>query len=147
MNTERVSGFSLVEVMIAVAVFAIIILAVGQAAMMGQIASNEVKEQTNILLGCQQIMDQLLVYSLDVLQAQDGSTFSVRALGPDSPLVEGGIVVVDANLNGDGDTGDIREGRNDILRVALYYKKAETSIAEIKRDENLILQRVVTLRQ
>jgi prepilin-type N-terminal cleavage/methylation domain-containing protein len=36
-QTERVSGFSLVEVMIAVAVFAIIILAIGQAAMGGRL--------------------------------------------------------------------------------------------------------------
>lgn len=148
MSIERVSGFSLIEVMITVAVFAIIMLAIGQAAMVGVRASNEVKEQTNILLGCQQVMEQCLLYSLTVLKDQNGSLFSVR-ITPDSPLVEGGVVVVDKDLNGDGDTNDFREGRteDDIFRVALYYKKAEKSAIEIKKRENLFLQRVIALRR
>ena len=154
MQAERVSGFSLIEVMIAVAVFAIIILAIGQAAMVGVRASNEVKEQTNILLGCQQVMEQCLLYSPSVLELENGSLFSLRVGGPDSDLVEGGVVVVDKDLNGDGtiqapSVSPYREGRaeDDIFRVALYYKKAETSAIEIKKPENLAFQRVITLHR
>jgi prepilin-type N-terminal cleavage/methylation domain-containing protein len=153
-STERVSGFSLVEVMIAVAVFAIIILAIGQAAMVGIGASNEVEEQANALLGCQQVMEQCLHYSLSELALQDGSLFSVRVHGPDTPLEEGGVVVVDKDLNGDGiiqapSVSPYQEGRaeGDIFRIALFYKKAEKSAAEIKKRENLVLQRVITLRR
>ena len=154
MQAERVSGFSLIEVMIAVAVFAIIILAIGQAAMVGVRASNEVKEQTNILLGCQQVMEQCLLYSPSVLELENGSLFSLRVGGPDSDLVEGGVVVVDKDLNGDGtiqapSVSPYQEGRaqDDIFRVALYYKKAENLATEIKKPENLFLQRVITLHR
>jgi prepilin-type N-terminal cleavage/methylation domain-containing protein len=166
-RTDRNSGFSLVEVMIGVAVFAIVILAISQASMVGVAASNEVKEQTNILLGCQQIMNQLLTYSMEVLQAQNGSSFSVRLSAPEEveggisygPLVEGGLIVVDGDLNGDGtiqapSVSPYREGLDsnndgvlDVLRVALYYKKAEKSATEIKKTENLVLQRDITLHK
>jgi prepilin-type N-terminal cleavage/methylation domain-containing protein len=161
--TERVSGFSLIEVMIGVAVFAIVILAISQASMVGVAASNEVKEQTNILLGCQQIMNQLLTYSMEVLQAQNGSSFSVRLSAPEEveggisygPLVEGGLIVVDGDLNGNGSIEPgLREGLDsnndgilDVLRVALYYKKAENAATEIKKTENLVLPRDITLHK
>jgi hypothetical protein len=102
-----------------------------------------VEERTNILLGCQQIMDLLLTYPLDVLMVPPVPAFSVRLHGPDTPLVEGGLIVVD---NYSPSAPGV-SAWNQIVRVKLYYKKGEQSEDIIKRDENLVLWRLLTLRR
>lgn len=120
-------GFTLIELMISVAIFAVLILALGQAVLVGQKSSKEAQRQANILLGCQQVLEQVQQKTVQQIIAEDGSTFSLRTAGPDAPLEGGGLINVDRDLNGDGtlQTGSLyREGRaeDDLIRVVISFK-------------------------
>ncbi len=126
-DTRDVRGFTLIEIMFSVTIFAILILGVGYAVLAGQRAANETREQAVVLLACQQVLEQLQGKSTDELLAADSSTFNVRMGGPDSLMEPGGKINVDKDLNGDGviQTGDLyREGRsqNDIVRIRISFK-------------------------
>lgn len=125
MRNEK--GFTLIEIMISVAIFAILILGLGYAVLAGQKVANETRSQAIVLLACQQVLEQLQEKSIDELLAENGSTFSIRMGGADAALVPGGVINVDKDLNGDGaiQTGNLyREGRteDDIVRVRISFK-------------------------
>ena len=125
MRDER--GFTLIEIMISVGVFAILILGLGYAVLAGQKVAGETRSQAIVLLACQQVLEQLQEKSIDELIAEDGSTFSIRMGGAGAAMEPGGVINVDEDLNGDGtiQTGDLyREGRSedDIVRVRISFK-------------------------
>ena len=128
-------GVTLIELMISVAVFAVLILALGQTVLVGQSAAKEAKRKANILLASQQVLEQVRQMSIDQVIANDGSTFSIRAAGPEGILESGGVISVDKDLNGDGalQTGSLyREDRteNDLVRVRISFK-GETIIEKV----------------
>lgn len=133
-------GVTLVELMISIAVFAILILALGQTVLVGQNAAREASRQANILLGCQQVLEQVQLQSVDQLIANDGSTFQIRTAGPEGTLQDGGVINVDTDLNGDGtiQAGSLyREGRaeDDLIRIRISFQ-GDTIIEKViaKRD-------------
>jgi len=126
-NMRDEKGFTLIEIMISVGVFAILILGLGYAVLAGQRVAGETRSQAIVLLACQQVLEQLQAKSIDELLAEDGSTFSIRLGGAGSTMEPGGVINVDKDLNGDGtiQTGDLyREGRSedDIVRVRISFK-------------------------
>jgi prepilin-type N-terminal cleavage/methylation domain-containing protein len=119
-------GFTLIEVMISLAVFGILILGLGQTVLVGQRASKEARRQANILLGCQQVLEQVQQKTVEQLIAEDGSTFQIRASGPEGSLEDGGLISIDKDLNGDEtiQTGSLyREDRaqDDLVRVRISF--------------------------
>ena len=134
-DSYRDRGFTLIEIMISVAVFAILILGLGQTVLVGQRAANDSKRQAVILLACQQVLEQIHGKSVEELLAEDGSTFNIRMGSTDAALESGGVINVDKDLNGDGtlQTGSLyREDRteNDLVRVRISFK-GETVIEKI----------------
>jgi prepilin-type N-terminal cleavage/methylation domain-containing protein len=137
-------GVTLVELMIAIAVFAILILGLGQTVLVGQRASREAKRQANILLGCQQVLEQVQQKTVAQLIAEHGSTFQIRAAGPEGLLEDGGEILVDKDLNGDGtlQTGSLyREdrGESDLIRVRIVFTDQITDYATV-------IEKVITER-
>lgn len=137
-------GLTLVELMISVATFAMLILGLGYAVLIGQRASKQAKRQANVLLGCQQVLEELQQKTIEQIIAEDCSTFKIRTAGPDAPLREGGLVRVDKDLNGDGiiQTGSLyREGReeNDLVRVIISFK-------DENNNDRIIIERVIAQR-
>ena len=94
------NGVTLVELMIAVAIFAVLILGLGQTVLVGQRASKEAKRQANILLGCQQVLEQVQQKTVAQLIADDGSTFQIRAAGPEGLLEDGADMPMWAVIEG-----------------------------------------------
>jgi prepilin-type N-terminal cleavage/methylation domain-containing protein len=124
---QKQNGFTLIEIMISVGVFAILILGLGYAVLAGQRVAGETRSQAIVLLACQQVVEQLQGKSIEELLAEDNSTFSIRMGGADASMEPGGVINVDKDLNGDGtiQTGDFyREGRteDDIVRVRISFK-------------------------
>ena len=129
------SGFTLVELMVSIGVFGILILGLGQTVLVGQNAAREARRQANILLGCQQVLEQVMQKTVEQILAESGSTFSIRTGGPSSALEDGGVITVDKDLNGDGaiQTGSLfREDRaeNDLIRVHISFNN-ETVIEKV----------------
>ena len=134
-SNSKPGGMTLIELMVSIAIFAILILALGQAVLQGQNASRESRRQANILLGCQQVLEEVKQKTIEQIIAEDGSTFSIRTGGPLSRLEEGGLITVDKDLNGDGVIEDgalYREGRaeNDLFRVRITFQE-ETVIEKV----------------
>ena len=132
---SRPGGMTLIELMVSIAVFAVLILGLGQAVLQGQNASREARRQANILLGCQQVLEQVNEKTIEQVIAEDGSTFSIRTGGPTSMLEDGGVIIVDKDLNGDGTIEDgslYREGRSqdDLVRVSISFQD-ETIIEKV----------------
>ena len=128
-------GLTLIEIMVSVAVFGILILGLGQTVLVGQRASKEARRQANILLGCQQVLEQVQQKTVALLIAEHGSTFQIRASGPEGLLEDGGLIEVDKDLNGDEtlQTGSLyREDRaqDDLVRVRISFK-GDTIIEKI----------------
>ena len=134
-DTTNESGITLIELSISIVVFAVLILALGQTVLVGQQAANEARRQANILLACQQVLEQVQQKTVAQMIAEDGSTFSVRVAGPEGVLESGGLISVDKDLNGDGalQTGSLfREDRgdNDLVRVRISFSD-ETIIEKV----------------
>jgi type II secretory pathway pseudopilin PulG len=138
---KNASGLSLIEVCVSIAVFAILILGIGQTVLVGQKAANETRRQANILLGCQQVLERVQQRTVPQLIAENGSTFRIRAAGPEGPLEDGGLITVDKDLNGDGtvQAGSLyREGRteDDLVRVLISFQGRAIIEKVVARRQN-----------
>jgi type II secretory pathway pseudopilin PulG len=126
-STPADKGVTLVEVVVSIATLAVLILALGQTVLVGQTAARESVREANILLGCQQVLEQVREKTVEQMIAEDGSTFTIRTAGPEGQPEEGGLISVDKDLNGDGvvqTDPTYREGRpeNDLVRVCISFK-------------------------
>lgn len=104
-SRENEAGFSLIEVVIAIAFLSTIAIAVGQALLTGQKNSQEIIKDATVLANCEDIMRQMSIMDMETLANQNGTTFTVDG------------------VNGTGTISVTRPymGSEDIARVVLYW--------------------------
>ncbi len=71
------AGFTLVEIVVAMAFFAVIAVGVGQALIAGQKASVTIKEDAVVLASCEHLLRQMSSMSISDIASQNGNTFNV----------------------------------------------------------------------
>ena len=91
------TGFTLLEVVIAVTILSVVAVGVGQALLTGQRASRELARQTAILSACEDWMRQVSGESITFIINQDGNTFTI-----DGVEGTGTITVIHPYLDSDG---------------------------------------------
>jgi type II secretory pathway pseudopilin PulG len=74
---ENETGFTLVEIMVAMAFFSLVIVGVAQAIITGQQHSQIIEENALILARCEDIMYQMESMSITDIAGENGTTFSV----------------------------------------------------------------------
>jgi uncharacterized protein (TIGR02598 family) len=95
-------GFSLLEVMIAMAVLAIAMAGILGLLLVTHQHNQSASETTMAYKACQEVMEQLQGMTYDEVLAQNGVTFAAKKLHPDQQI--GLITVTDASPPGDPDT-------------------------------------------
>ena len=76
-GNDRESGFTLIEIVVALMFFAIIAVGVGQGLIAGQQGSLELRKDAAILASCEDIMRQMSNMGIPDIEAQHGNTFTV----------------------------------------------------------------------
>lgn len=131
---ERTESFTLVEVMIACSVLAVILLGLGQTVLVSQKQTLSLSEDYEILSGCQKVMDEILRLPFEQILKQDKAKFGIR-LGSSKKQELSGMIEISRDLDGDGKVEEgapYYEGGKDAVRVSLYFR------------EKCILHRIVT---
>jgi len=100
------AGFTLVEIVISMAFFAVIALGVGQALITGQKASVEIRENAVVLASCEDLFRQMSSMNMSEIASQDGNTFTVVGV-----MGSGTISVTNPYM-----------GSDDIAKVVLSWK-------------------------
>jgi len=121
---ERTDSFTLVEVMIACSVLAVILLGLGQTVLVSQKQAMALSEDYEILFGCQKVMDSILKLPFEEVLKQDGAKFGIR-LGLSEKQELSGVIEISRDLDGDGKMekdAPFYEGREDAVRVSLYFR-------------------------
>jgi len=121
---ERTDGFTLVEVMIACSVLAVILLGLGQTILVSQKQTQALSEDYAILSGCQKVMDDILELPLEEILKQDEAKFGIR-LGYSEKQELSGVIKISRDLDGDGKIerdAPFYEGRKDAVRLSLYFR-------------------------
>jgi prepilin-type N-terminal cleavage/methylation domain-containing protein len=80
-------GFTLVEIVVAIAFFSVIAVAVGQSLVTGQKSSVELRRDSAVVAACEELMRDMSIMSKTDLINQHGNTFMVTGV-PGSGSIE-----------------------------------------------------------
>lgn len=132
---ERIEySFTLVEVVIACSILAVMLLGLGQTILVSQKQVSALCEDYDILSGCQKVMNEMLKLPFEEILRQDGVKFAIR-IGSHGKQELSGRIKITEDLNGDGsidENSPFYEGTGDAVSVLLYFR------------DRLILRRIVT---
>lgn len=141
----REKGFTLLEVLITMGVLAFVTLSIATGIGAGHHATKHLEEEVALVSRGQELLDRLLViqFGTDADPAATGAELTelfdaddnfgsitlhkLRAFGPVEfetpgfPVRGRWRIVIDTDLNGDGDTADPEEGREDLLRITISH--------------------------
>jgi len=145
---NRCGGFSLVEVMIVTAMMATVLTTIGVGLRSGHAANREMQRRSQLTLVCGEVMDRLCRIPFGAITDAAATAAQLNELFDDDddlgtatlcslrvPAGNPGFsfdldnfpfggsfeVRVDDDLNGDGDTNDTFEGRDDLLRIQILH--------------------------
>lgn len=139
-------GFTLVEVLIAMGVLAFVTLSIATGIGAGHHATKALEEEVALVGRGQELLERLLAIPFGVasegaasgaelnelLDADDdfgtATVHKLMAFGvpefetPAFPVPGRWRIVIDTDLNGDGDLDDPEEGRSDLLRIQILHE-------------------------
>ncbi len=105
------SGHTLVEMMAALAIFAVFSTGIGISISTQYETAETTEEHNRALAGCQQVLQTVSTMLWDTMLVQSGATFTVAEV-PGT-----GTIQISNDLNDDGDKSDPNEGTGDLYRI------------------------------
>ncbi|MCX7703947.1 MAG: prepilin-type N-terminal cleavage/methylation domain-containing protein [Planctomycetota bacterium] len=133
MKARTKKGFTLVEVIIACTLLAVVLLGLGQSIIVAQRQTAALEQEFAILCGCEEVMGNLLKLPFESLLKQNGTKFALK-LSHDEKQEVSGRIEVGEDLNGNGKIekeAPYYEGSGDAVYIKLFFR------------ERLILRRIV----